>query len=558
MATLSGARIWLSGSIPGDNESTPAQREALRGFVRGFATRVFTMGGHILHGSHPSFVPLLLDCARDYQRHEGKRDCLTLVSSHYFANDLPEPVLNDWRRLCLVYQTPEVPNDQERSVQYMRQWMAERCDAVVTVGGHWWNHAPARAGIPRELELATDRHIPVFLLGALGGVAEQYMRQQPAVLGRLQNGLDEATNRHLASLADVDRLTTEVCDQLARLPLVRGRGADGVSFRILALDGGGIKGTFTAATLAAWENYTQRRLVDHFDLIAGTSTGGILAIGLGLGLSGADLLKFYRNRGTVIFPTTGVLGKFLHNVRHCFKPKYSQETLLAELERAYYAQNAGQPIRLRASHSRLVVPSYQAIAGGTHTFRTPHHPSLIADGGREAAQVALATAAAPTYFAAAKIKNMLTESSYFDGGVWANSPAAAAVVEAVCYLGVPLDRIDVLSVGCTSEPFTVRKQTEAGGFGWVSRAKILKLLMHAQEDASLKHARLLVGETSFLRVDHTALPGTYSLDGVENIEELAGLGQDAAGQPEVLAQVQSRFLNGVPVARWQNCEPTGL
>ncbi len=55
-------------------------------------------------------------------------------------------------------------------------------------------------------------------------------------------------------------------------------------FRILSLDGGGIKGAFTAAVLAEWEKRTGRIIVDHFDLIAGTSTGGIIALGLGLGL----------------------------------------------------------------------------------------------------------------------------------------------------------------------------------------------------------------------------------------------------------------------------------
>jgi patatin-like phospholipase/acyl hydrolase len=55
-------------------------------------------------------------------------------------------------------------------------------------------------------------------------------------------------------------------------------------FRILALDGGGIKGAFTAKLLTEWEVNTKQRIVDHFDLIAGTSTGGIIALALGLGI----------------------------------------------------------------------------------------------------------------------------------------------------------------------------------------------------------------------------------------------------------------------------------
>ncbi len=69
-------------------------------------------------------------------------------------------------------------------------------------------------------------------------------------------------------------------------------------FRILALDGGGIKGAFSASALATLEETTGKRCVDHFDLIAGTSTGGIIAIGLGLGSSAREITKFYEVRGS--------------------------------------------------------------------------------------------------------------------------------------------------------------------------------------------------------------------------------------------------------------------
>ena len=67
--------------------------------------------------------------------------------------------------------------------------------------------------------------------------------------------------------------------------------------RILALDGGGIKGAFAAAFLATIEEATGKRVADHFDLIAGTSTGGIIALGLGLGMSGREIVQFYVNDG---------------------------------------------------------------------------------------------------------------------------------------------------------------------------------------------------------------------------------------------------------------------
>jgi hypothetical protein len=75
----------------------------------------------------------------------------------------------------------------------------------------------------------------------------------------------------------------------------------GDRFQILCLDGGGLKGIFAAAILAAIEEDLNTTAIDHFDLIAGTSTGGILAIGLGLGLRPREILDFYVNEGKTIF-----------------------------------------------------------------------------------------------------------------------------------------------------------------------------------------------------------------------------------------------------------------
>ena len=89
------------------------------------------------------------------------------------------------------------------------------------------------------------------------------------------------------------------------------------NFRILSLDGGGLLGTFTACVLAELEDdlkkrsgYQSFRLVDHFDLITGTSTGGILAIGLAMGVPARQLLSFYQEKGPTIFPPLGRIGGF--------------------------------------------------------------------------------------------------------------------------------------------------------------------------------------------------------------------------------------------------------
>jgi len=535
--------------VPEGEASTDKERSDVLEFVSRFSAQVFQLGGHIIHGSHPSFTPMLLACATDYQRNGGNKDSLILAVSRYWSKQPENVPLEDWRQKCLVYETPEASgqNARDDSLRILRTWMAARCDAIVVVGGKWWQEVAGRAGLPLEVNLAMERGIACFLLGGPGGAARDYVARHPELLGSLKNGLDDTTNRRWTTETDVGSLAQKLCEQLARLPLVRGRGSDGVSFRVLALDGGGIKGTFTASVLATWEQQTGLRIVDHFDLIAGTSTGGILAIGLGLGMPARQMLDFYRQRGPTIFPITSLGSKWRHGVRHFFIPKYSQEVLLRELEAAYYCGR--KPIPLKDSKCRLLIPAYHAVAGSSHLFRTPHHQLLTGDAMTEAAHAALATAAAPTFFSAAKVGNMIAETTFFDGGVWANSPALAAIIETTCFLNVPLDRVDVLSVGTTDVPFTVRKQARAGILRWGKR--LITLLMNAQAEVSQKHAKLLAGEPRFLRVNVTTSPGSFTLDSPAEIDELAALGNREAEKPEVLDQVRSRFLNGVLVAPWE-------
>ena len=479
----------------------------------------------------------------------GRKDCLTLVVSRYWSKNTDAVPLQHWRERCMVYETPEATGDNARddSLTLLRQWMSARCDTFVAVGGRWWQEIAGRAGVPIEAGLAIDRGLPCFLLGGLGGAAQGFVRDHPELMYSLKNGLDYEVNSIIATQADVGGLVDLVCDQLTRLPLVHGRVSDGVSFRILALDGGGIKGAFTASVLATLEALIAEPVGRHFDMIAGTSTGGILAVGLGMGLSPRDMLKFYRERGPVIFPVTRFYAKRKRELRHWFKPKYSQEVLLGELKSAYFRDS---PVKvLGDSVCRLVVPAYDAISGVCHTFRTPHHEMLKADAFTSAAEVALATAAAPTYFSAARVKNMIANTAYLDGGVWANCPVMAGILEAVCYLDVSLDRIDVLSIGTTDAPFTVKTLGEAGKAGWGKT--LIELFMNAQIDSAVRHAQQLVGEPRFLRINAMTPPGQYTLDNAKEVESLISLGHKKASDPSVLYQVKSRFLNGISAMDWK-------
>ena len=544
---LHGVRIWLSGAIP--EEGDPLYASATRTFVAHFAERVFQAGGHILHGSHPTITPILLAEARKYIAKGGKKDCLTLAVSKLWSKNTKAVPVQEWRQTCMVYETPEVTGHSSRkdSLGILRQYMAERCDSFIAVGGMWWREVEGTAGVPIEAHLAIERNLPCFLLGGFGGAANDFVKSHPEVLRLLRNGLDEATNSALALSVDIGDIVHTVLDQLSRLPLVRGRVSDGISFRILALDGGGVKGAFTASALATIESALGLSVVDHFDLIAGTSTGGIISLALGMGASTQDMVNFYRDRGPVVFPMLRFYKRWYRHALHIFTNKHSHQKLREELDRAYFPD--GNRKTLNDSLCRLVVPAYDAVSGVCHVFRTPHNPLLTGDASADAVDVALATAAAPTYFSPAVVRNKISEALFFDGGVWANCPAMAAIVEAVCYLHVPLDRIDVLSIGTTDEPFTVKKMTWGGWAVW--NKTLISLLTNAQVDSSVRHAQLLVGEPRFLRLNTLTAPGEYTLDGAQQINNLISLGYRRASDPEMLYQVKSRFLNGVPAFNWK-------
>jgi uncharacterized protein len=180
-------------------------------------------------------------------------------------------------------------------------------------------------------------------------------------------------------------------------------------------------------------------------------------------------------------------------------------------------------------------------------FKTSHHPRFIFDEEALAVEIALATAAAPTFFEQAKV-SAHSGAIYVDGGVWANCPALAAVTEAVHFLGVPLDAIDLLRVGTLSEPASFVHDTRGGWFtikpGLIEWApQLMGLMFRGQMEASWAIANLLTGERS-VYVDATVEPGLYSLDAVDQIDRMIILGRGEAAKKANWEPVMQRFLNG--------------
>lgn len=286
-------------------------------------------------------------------------------------------------------------------------------------------------------------------------------------------------------------------------PRVQLNWPENTQFRILSIDGGGIKGIFPATVLAELEEKYLgcESVAKYFDLIVGTSTGGVIALGLGAGLTAKDLRDIYRDRGHEIFPPLNRLANVAAATRRVFKYGYDSETLRGVLV------DLVRDKTLAESRNRLCVPSSEAEHGDVYVFKTPHHPDYYLDDDEKMLKVALSTSAAPTFFKA------LEDDGYkfVDGGIWANNPIMIGVIEALSAFDVRRDLVKVLSLGCGSRPFQANRwKIKFGGvFAWWD---IIFAAMHFQSVTALGQASLLIGNDHITRIDAPTTDRPIGLD----------------------------------------------
>jgi patatin-like phospholipase/acyl hydrolase len=198
---------------------------------------------------------------------------------------------------------------------------------------------------------------------------------------------------------------------------------------ILAIDGGGIRGLIPAVVLAEIERRSGRRIADLFDLVAGTSTGGILACALarpgdagGPAYSAADLVGLYESEGPEIFHRS--LLRRVASAEGCVDERYDDEGLNAALRRYLGAATLSQAL------TDLFITAYEVERRTTFLFRSSRaredatQDFTLVDAAR-------ATAAAPTYFEPARVRDVAGAATWtlIDGGVFATNPAMAAYAE---------------------------------------------------------------------------------------------------------------------------------
>lgn len=265
----------------------------------------------------------------------------------------------------------------------------------------------------------------------------------------------------------------------------------GKPFRILSIDGGGIKGIYPAAVLSQLEAKLLggRSIAGYFDLIVGTSTGGILALGLGAGRTAQELLQLYVREGKQVFPQCGWLKQKWRECSGFTAPRYDQTALKSMLDGVLQSREFAD------AGTRLCIPAFEGHHGEVFVFKTPHHPDYCKDGFEKMTTIGLATSAAPTYYAALDSGGY----RYVDGGIWANNPTMIGVVDALACFSVDSAQIRVLSLGCGREPFVVDAR-KAGGGTWAWRHALFAA-MDLQSQNVVGQAKLLVGPCNVIRLE---------------------------------------------------------
>lgn len=248
-------------------------------------------------------------------------------------------------------------------------------------------------------------------------------------------------------------------------------------FRILSLAGGGYLGLYAAWVLAGLEARAGEPLARRFDLVAGTSVGGLLALALAFEVPVAVVVTLFRERGSEIFSARGLptsrVGRLIDLTRAVLGPKYSGDALRKALTEIFDGR------RLEEAKHNLVVPAVNVSLSQTKVFKTPHVDASAGDERVLAVDVAMATSAAPAYFPSVKVGRHL----YADGGIFAVAPDQVALHEAEHFMGVPPERVEMLSIGTATAGYKPADGVDAddGAVGWLSDGRLILTTVAVQQ-----------------------------------------------------------------------------
>lgn len=356
-----------------------------------------------------------------------------------------------------------------------------------------------------------------------------------------------------------------------------------MAFRVLSIDGGGMRGIYISAYLEALERTFARRagngpldIGKAFNLIVGTSTGGIIGCGLAKGITPSEMVHLYKDNGKRIFPARVPKGLGPQLTKQLFTRPSSiragEVALRDALEKIFKGMTFGQLYEDRGI--ALAIPAVNMKSYQPRVFKTPHNLKTDhSDTDRTIVDICLATSAAPIYRTLAVLENPHSGNYdvFADGGVWANNPIIVAVTEALRILEEKGDDdtpIEVYCLGSCGEPKgeVIGKNDTALGFPeWKFGAKVVELSIAAQENAFGKIVDLLLphfkrkievvkfpageiptGLTKYLDLDETSEKGINALTSKAQ-DDAMKTNSEVQNGTFVGVRIESLFSSMIPI-----------
>jgi uncharacterized protein len=284
---------------------------------------------------------------------------------------------------------------------------------------------------------------------------------------------------------------------------------------ILAFDGGGVRGAFTASVVSELSSNIPA-FTDKFDIVAGTSTGAIIAALIVMGKSSEEVLDLYTHHAKEIFWQNplrlqgAISSKYDQSVLHTLMEKHFGSTVLGDLDRRLFvvASNINQG-KIQLFDSRL----------------DAHKKLKLKD-------VVLASAAAPSFFDPVKVGSAL----YADGGIWANDPAVPVLLQ-LHSEGVDFGKMRVLSIGTGVQKYLYKTTTDkvpSWGIlsGWEGK-KIFGLIEKLQDEYTRFAVGSLLPASHYHKID-LLLEKNIDLDDYKSVEYLIAEGLKIATKEKSL------------------------
>ena len=290
--------------------------------------------------------------------------------------------------------------------------------------------------------------------------------------------------------------------------------------KILSIDGGGIRGIYPAYILQCIEERLNIKLLDTFDLIAGTSTGSIIAAGVATGLPASEIVEMYKKHGAKIFQKKRPLLSKLSKLSKKICKKIPNNLFDSIYDAQYLNDTLGDVFQDKLMgdiKKPLILPCTDIGNGCVHVIKSNYCDEFTRDATVLVKDAVLASCSAPIYFDPHKLDTYLLA----DGGLWANNPALVAVTDAKRRLDSELDDIQILSIGTgnlktTYGTNTLRKWGIANG--WESE-KLVALISSLQEQTVLNCLNLMLRPNQIKRLNFCSdLP--LPLDDVSIIDDI--------------------------------------